>query len=683
MSKLFPVFFLVLLAEFTALSQAVGESRYERLDSAYIEAAGPKPGRGSYYLYTPEESWGEISVTGEPDIIRRLSTLPGISQGVEGGLGLYVRGGNAGNNRLELDGVPIYGASHLFGLMSSVTPEIIAFSEARTGGFSASSGNFTSGLIAAELKSGHTERPAFSFSASPYIEGAYTEFSSGAFDVQAGGRYSPIPQLGGVITRIAESYSCFGGLVYDLTASVSRRLDDRNSLELTLFSSVDRLDVENERAELDWGWTTWMAKLGWSSRLDADTNLELMIYGSGSNSSQSETQIVRDRRGTRAISGNLYEITAKCVADRRFSDKFSLSGGMEAMYQFGGFNISAFADTRVKLLRIVDFAAGFRQTIHIGPEIVRAGFDLHLLADISLGRNFGLEFSFDRTNQYHHVLEGLPTGWAMNLPAPIDDEFPEETASQVYAGLFSRLELPADDFFGTMELHFNLGAYYKAMDNLVSYISSTNMFRYTSSSWRYDVDSGSGSSRGVESSLSLSCERLDLNLSYTWSHTDRCFPEINGGRPFPFKFDRPHILNSRAAFTISDRTGRSGNRVRQRAGMVVSYSSGNLMTAVLRQYEGSSLPYWDDYSYDVAFVNQIFNRMEMSSVNGFRLPAYFRIDVSYGFEIYRPRTVHNLDITVFNVLNRHNPYMIYNDGGVWKQISIIPLMPSLRWSVSF
>ena len=123
--------------------------------------------------------------------------------------------------------------------------------------------------------------------------------------------------------------------------------------------------------------------------------------------------------------------------------------------------------------------------------------------------------------------------------------------------------------------------------------------------------------------------------------------------------------------------------MRQRAGMVVSYSSGNLMTAVLRQYEGSSLPYWDDYSYDAAFVNQIFNRMEMSSVNGFRLPAYFRIDVSYGFEIYRPRTVHNLDITVFNVLNRHNPYMIYNDGGVWKQISIIPLMPSLRWSVSF
>ena len=60
MSKLFPVFFLVLLAEPTALSQAVGESRYERLDSAYIEAAGPKPGRGSYYLYNPEESWGEI-----------------------------------------------------------------------------------------------------------------------------------------------------------------------------------------------------------------------------------------------------------------------------------------------------------------------------------------------------------------------------------------------------------------------------------------------------------------------------------------------------------------------------------------------------------------------------------------------------------------------------------------------
>lgn len=50
---------------------------------------------------------------GEPDIVKTLQTLPGVSQGVEGFTGLYVRGGNNDQNLFLFEGLPLYHVSHL------------------------------------------------------------------------------------------------------------------------------------------------------------------------------------------------------------------------------------------------------------------------------------------------------------------------------------------------------------------------------------------------------------------------------------------------------------------------------------------------------------------------------------------------------------------------------------------
>lgn len=65
------------------------------------------------------------SMTGEPDIIKALATQPGVSEGVEGFSGLYVRGGGNDQNLILLDGVPLYQISHLGGLFSSFNTEIV------------------------------------------------------------------------------------------------------------------------------------------------------------------------------------------------------------------------------------------------------------------------------------------------------------------------------------------------------------------------------------------------------------------------------------------------------------------------------------------------------------------------------------------------------------------------------
>ena len=53
------------------------------------------------------------TLMGEPDLINSFRTLPGVQGVGEGNPGLYVRGGDAGQNLMLLDQMPLYNPSHL------------------------------------------------------------------------------------------------------------------------------------------------------------------------------------------------------------------------------------------------------------------------------------------------------------------------------------------------------------------------------------------------------------------------------------------------------------------------------------------------------------------------------------------------------------------------------------------
>ena len=53
------------------------------------------------------------SFLGEPDVLKGLQKLPGVTTANEGQAGIYVRGGNIDQNLITLDGSTIYNAEHL------------------------------------------------------------------------------------------------------------------------------------------------------------------------------------------------------------------------------------------------------------------------------------------------------------------------------------------------------------------------------------------------------------------------------------------------------------------------------------------------------------------------------------------------------------------------------------------
>lgn len=165
-----------------------------RIDSSVVSDRLPIFRKPNRYLYTQERAAAIVSVIGEPDVLRQITTLPGVSSGVEGSLGLFVRGGNAGNSRVEYDGVPVYGTSHLLGLFSSFSPYMISITDFRTGGIEASSGDITSSLMRIKPKSGKLMFSSWNFSLSPYMTSLYLETpgKNGKTDYRVAGRFFSI-----------------------------------------------------------------------------------------------------------------------------------------------------------------------------------------------------------------------------------------------------------------------------------------------------------------------------------------------------------------------------------------------------------------------------------------------------------------------------------------------------------
>lgn len=653
-----------------------------RIDSSVVSDRLPIFRKPNRYLYTQERAAAIVSVIGEPDVLRQITTLPGVSSGVEGSLGLFVRGGNAGNSRVEYDGVPVYGTSHLLGLFSSFSPYMISITDFRTGGIEASSGDITSSLMRIKSKSGKLMSSSWNLSLSPYMTSLYLETpgKKGKTDYRVAGRFSPLPLIAGIITGSDEDYAKINGLMHDWATTVERRVNDKSVIKLTGLFSQDRLNVKYDASGALMQNISGMARLDFRSSLSSRTEFDVYGYYTFSNVLQNQDYYRGGKKNSSySMSCDWVETGVKSLLSHKVSGHLDVTGGLEAKIFMKAISGATFADLNFHNSRW-DAMAGYRQIIYHYDGWSTTGFDAHVRADRTLAKNLGIEVAADRMSQYMHVLEGLPTGWAMNIMSPAGKDFKPEISGQIYAGLFwhkdARLKL-----LGETAFHLNAGVYAREMDGMISYKSSINMFRITEDTWEDEIESGSGRSKGLEVSGSMSSERLSMNVAYTMSKTDREYPSINDGERFPFKFDRPHILNFQ-----SDLTTRKRVRGEQHLGIVLSFYSGNLMTVQKSQYLGVKPPYWDtglSGMYSDKFQDNIYDRMEMTSVNGHRMKAYFRLDVAYTFKFLRKRSTHDLTVSVFNVTNRHNPYLIYNDYGTWKQISIMPVMPSVRWSAKF
>ena len=113
--------------------------------SADVEMFVSKPNIGTVAL-TATAMAGVPSV-GEPDVVRVMQLLPGVVARNDFNTGLNVRGGEADQNLVLLDGHPIYNPFHLGGLFSTFMDATVGGIELMTGAFPARYGGRLSAVL--------------------------------------------------------------------------------------------------------------------------------------------------------------------------------------------------------------------------------------------------------------------------------------------------------------------------------------------------------------------------------------------------------------------------------------------------------------------------------------------------------------------------------------------------------
>jgi len=148
--------------------------------------------------------------------------------------------------------------------------------------------------------------------------------------------------------------------------------------------------------------------------------------------------------------------------------------------------------------------------------------------------------------------------------------------------------------------------------------------------------------RGVEFMLKRSTRRITGWLSYAYSNStilvDGKYAEekINRGVAYPSNFDRPHSLNLVSNYRLSRRFSVSAN---------VVYSTGRPVTLPISVYyaEGQEYLYYSDR-------------------NKYRIPDYFRIDLSVNLEgnLKFKKIAHSYwMLNIYNLTGRDNAYSIF------------------------
>ena len=624
------------------------------------------------------------SPTGEADVMKFVQMLPGIATGAEGSSSYYARGANLGNNVITLDGVPLYSTTHLLGLSSSFSSYVIESTEFYVGGFTSEEGNLTASHVKMKSADGDFKSFGSDVSVSNFLisAGISTPIVKDRLSFIGSFRISPLGleyrALKNVINKYQSLFTDFSATSFDGYGKLKYLINDRHSISLSFFDTYDRYSISRSTDAKDhFGWGNYFANMQYDGSIGRNLQITGNLTFNNNASHQSMERVLSDVDNCLEIQNKLKEWTFSstvCQPDRR---GFRWQSGLKV--RIGTLNpgssgdmlgnprtsviTTAHAEAAFERDKIYEFRASARINAYVSDAGVSSAWqfnpELSLLARYRFSPKFGIEATADYLTQYYHSLEGIPMGWSLDMIVPSDKVIKPEQSLQGYAGFFGD--------FG--QHHIVVGGYYKKMKNLVYYADAKKLFNPMLAGWHENVEIGTGTSYGAEFQYEKTGKKFSYKLAYTWSKTDRLFKNLNKGKPFPSKFDRRHIVNVSADYLFVNKPG-----FKFGINTLFTFQSGHWETTRAR-----SIKAWR------FFTEEEVELPYSPNINNYQMPNYIRWDNNLSVEIINEKVSHMIRLGVYNTLNHHNPFaLIYDEHNmVWKTLSLIPIMPSLYYSIAF
>ena len=279
--------------------------------------------------------------------------------------------------------------------------------------------------------------------------------------------------------------------------------------------------------------------------------------------------------------------------------------------------------------------------------------------------------SYARMAQYVHLLSNSFGGFPLDLWVPTTETLRPQTANQIAFGI-------AHDFKEDYEL--SVEGYYKSLTDVLDYREGANFFNMESN-WEQRILQGTGRNYGMEFYVQKKTGAFTGMAGYTLSWSDRHFDELNGGRRFPYKYDRRHDI-SIALIQRFERYNRRKNKPKiiELSGAWV-FSSGHCATLPVGFFETRHPVYRE------RDTRMWYRYYDYGERNNYRMKPYHRLDLSISFIKQKKWGERRWVWSIYNAYNRFNPYHVdieYRDDS-YKiiQYSLFPIIPSLSYHLKF
>ncbi len=648
-----------------------GQSARQRIEGSQL-------GRENLELY-------KLSLTpqlfGETDIIKSMTLLPGVRSETDGAGGFEVRGGNAYQNLVIMDGMTLYNPSHVMGLFSTFNDDAIGNATLYKGPIPAKFGNASSSILEVNQKNGDMENHHFSatigiLNAKASVNGPIIKDKL-SFSLSARRSYVDL------FLRLIPQYKSTIMNFFDTNAKLRYIVNRNNMIDVSFFAARDHLAI-SKLMSMKWGniagSINWMTRIGDRWRFittgaitNYSTDMSMDIMDSHSKMTQYIRSFSLNERAIFSISeyhtiemglksellriksGEMYVNNTKMLDirsgwqnsiwigyDGELTSRWSLSvGGRMSIYtSMSGDNFHSFIAPN-------EDAPDFSSKTYINIE-PRGNLKYNL------DDNHNLKVGTSLTTQDIHGVRSTSTTFPFDRYA-LSSAFvkPERTLQYNigYAGMTK-----------TGSWDWSAETYYKSMNNLYDYRDGMSMF--TRINLENSILGGKGRSYGLELMLRKNTGKLNGWISYTLSFTDTKIPGINNGQWYKASNDRRNDLSIVTIYNLDSKWKFSASW---------TYSSGRPITAPDAKYEisGTTCYYY-------------------SARNSYKTPASHRLDLSANYTKIGKKFTTIWSFGIYNAYCNYNPFVIYFEDAPEKpsgtkavQQSLFGLIPSVSYTIKF
>ncbi len=620
-------------------------------------------------------------MTGEKDIIKSFTMMPGVKSVGEFGSGINVRGGGEDQNLYLLEKAPVLSTSHALGLMSVVNPDAVTGVTLYKGHIPAEYGDRVSSVMDIRLHDPSLDK--FRLQGGIGIYSSRLQVKTPLFNkkvnLQLGGRTSYSDYL---LKHMPDYYLSHSSIsFYDLNGLIDIKIKN-NPITLSGYYSDDYFKYSDMFA---YNYGNLLGSLSWSHLFNADWSTNLTMSYSRY---QNRNRYFSEARSTHRISAHTRYMSAKFNVSYSGLERNSLMAGMQLSHYLlnpgkvvpynsddnlpslvepfnsndeRAIDAAVFVNDVLELTQQLSVQIGLRGSVYsyMGARTVynyadNAARSLYSITDSTLygsgdvvkrytaieprlslkymiDNESSVKISYNRNMQNINLLSNSSISTPEDIWKLADSYIKPLKVNQLAAGYYR-------NFLGNM-LETSVEVYYKTSAHSLEFREGVAVA--PSDHFETDIVDVNGKNYGIELLIKKSMGVFTGSLSYTYSrsfhksHGAFAADKINNNKQFASSYDKPHDLSLSVGYALNKRV---------RFGANWAFSSGRPYTC-------------PEYTYQFANQQVVY----YSNRNKYRMEPYHRLDLSMSID-------ENLRIkrswkgswtfSVLNVYARKNAYSV-------------------------